>query len=97
MGMDYLGRASDVFLQMGAKRYAVQAENEMQGGDAAILIAKHSTKSTDMLADLVDIYLKLDEIDGALVIYALKPPSRIYHVEYDYSRGYPNVQLTPVA
>ncbi|MDH2901657.1 MAG: ATPase domain-containing protein [archaeon] len=68
-----------------------------QGGDAGILIAKHSTKSTDKLADLVDIYLKLDDIDGALVIYALKPPSRIYHVEYDYSRGYPNVQLTPVA
>ncbi|MDH2901663.1 MAG: hypothetical protein PXY39_11910 [archaeon] len=30
MGMDYLGRASDMFLQMGAKRYAVQAENEMR-------------------------------------------------------------------
>ncbi|MHB2035690.1 MAG: hypothetical protein ACYCPW_02990, partial [Nitrososphaerales archaeon] len=68
-----------------------------QGGDVGLLIAKHSTKSNDMLADLVDTYLKLDEIDGALVIYALKPPSRIYQVEYDYSRGYPDVRLTPVA
>jgi hypothetical protein len=68
-----------------------------QGGDIALLIAKHSTKSNDKLADLVDTYLKLDEIDGTLVIYALKPPSRIYHVEYDYSRGYPHVGLTPVA
>ena len=67
------------------------------GGDVAILIAKHSTKSNDKLADLVDAYLKLDEIDGALVIYALKPPSRIYHVQYDYGRGYPDVRLTPLA
>ena len=68
-----------------------------QRGDVGLLIVKHSTKSNDKLADLVDAYLKLDEIDGTLVIYSLKPPSRIYQVEYDYSRSYPCVGLTPVA
>lgn len=80
-----------------AQYYQRGAALTRQGGDAGILIAKHSTKSNDKLADLVDTYLKLDVIDGALVVYSLKPPSRIYHVEYDYSRGYPNVKLTPVA
>ena len=69
----------------------------LQGGDVAIYVAKHATKSNEKLADLVDTYLKFDEIDGVLVLYALKPPSRIYHVEYDYSRGYPNVGLTPIS
>ncbi len=66
-------------------------------GDVGIFIAKHSTKRKDSLADVVDTYLKLDEMDGALTICSLKPPSRIYHVEYDHSRGYPDVKMTPVA
>ncbi|MDG6994568.1 MAG: hypothetical protein JRN52_01485 [Nitrososphaerota archaeon] len=66
-------------------------------GDVAVFIVKQSTKTKDLLADVADAYLKLDEIDGALVIYSLKPPSRVHHVEYDYSRGFPNVRLTPVA
>ena len=64
--------------------------------DVAIFIAKQSTKGKEELADLVDLYLKLDEINGALTIYSLKPPSRIYHMEYDFTRGYPHVKLTPV-
>jgi KaiC/GvpD/RAD55 family RecA-like ATPase len=65
-------------------------------GDAAVFVVKQSTKSKDMLADITDAHLKLDEIDGAPVIYAMKPPSGIYHLEYDYGRGYPSVGLTPV-
>jgi KaiC/GvpD/RAD55 family RecA-like ATPase len=61
-------------------------------GDVAIFIVKQSTKRKDSLADVADTYLKLDEIDGALTIYSLKPPSRVYHVEYDYSRGYPDMR-----
>jgi hypothetical protein len=63
---------------------------------AGILIAKHSTRLKERLSDSVDTYLKLDQIDGALVIYSLKPPSQIYHVAYDYGSGFPKVKLTPV-
>ena len=66
-------------------------------GDASVLLVKHSTKSKEVLADVVDHYLKLDVIDGAPVLYSLKPPSRIHQVRYDYSQGYPSVRLTPVA
>lgn len=65
-------------------------------GDAGILLVRDSTKSKESVADMVDVSLKLDQIDGALVLYFLKPPSRIYHVTYDYSRGQPSVRLTPV-
>lgn len=68
-----------------------------QGGDIGLLIVKHSTKSNESLADLCDIHLKLEEIDGALVIYSLKPPSRICHMRYDFSLGFPQVKLTPIA
>ena len=66
-------------------------------GDATIFIAKHSTSGKDTLADATTMHLKLDEIDGALVIHSVRPPSRIHKVSYDYSQGYPSVKLTPVA
>jgi len=66
-------------------------------GDATIYIAKHSTTGKGTLADATTMHLKLDEIDGALVIHSVRPPSRIHKVSYDYSQGYPSVKLTPVA
>lgn len=65
-------------------------------GDVLLYMAKHSTRARGILADLADVHLKLDEINGALVLYSLKPPSRLHHVRYDYDKGYPSVTLTPI-
>jgi len=66
-------------------------------GDTSVLLARHSTVSREVLADMADVYLKADIIDGSVVIVSMKPPTRCYSVTYDYSEGYPSVKLTPIA
>ena len=68
-----------------------------QYGDVIINVVKHTTVNKEALEDLSDICLRLDQIEGAMVLYSTKPPSRIHHVEYSHRRGYPEVGLTPVA
>ncbi len=65
--------------------------------DLLIMIAKHSVKGIDKLSDLSDVHYKLDLVDGALVSYVIKPALQtIYNLDYDYSKGYPRVKVTPI-
>ena len=65
-------------------------------GDLMICGVKHGSKLLTKLSNSTDIHLKMDQIDGALMLYSVKPPSAIYNLYYDYSLGYPKVRLIPM-
>ena len=43
----------------------------------------------DMVESLSDVHLKMDEVQGALVMYGVKPSIDLHFVQPDMSRGYP--------
>ncbi len=65
-------------------------------GDILMLAVKHSTQSKNAVSDMATTHIRMDELDGSLILYSVKPPSLIHHVEYDFSPGYPRVFLTPI-
>lgn len=65
--------------------------------NALLIIAKHAVRSKEELSDMSDKHVKLEIIDGALIGYIIKPGSPIlYHVDYDYSEGFPRVKVSPI-
>ena len=67
-----------------------------RNGDLAIYTVKFGSDLIRDLNNTCDLHLKLEELDRTLVIHSLKPPSELYHVEYDYSMGYGQVKLRAI-
>jgi KaiC/GvpD/RAD55 family RecA-like ATPase len=67
-----------------------------RNGDLAIYSVKFGSSLIRDLNNTCDLHLKLEELDRTLVMRSLKPPSELYHVEYDYSAGYGQVKLRSI-
>ncbi|HYB04566.1 MAG TPA: gas vesicle protein GvpD basic region 2 domain-containing protein, partial [Nitrososphaerales archaeon] len=67
-----------------------------RNGDLAIYTVKFGSDLIRDLNNTCDLHLKLEELDRTLVMHSLKPPSELYHVEYDYSVGYGQVKLRAI-
>jgi KaiC/GvpD/RAD55 family RecA-like ATPase len=64
-------------------------------GDVLYAVTRYASPLSDELSNLSDIHIKIDQIDGTIVMQRLKPWSPLYAVIYDYSKGYPNIKLAP--
>jgi KaiC/GvpD/RAD55 family RecA-like ATPase len=65
--------------------------------NALIITAKHAVKSKEELSDMSDKHAKLEIVDSALIGYIIKPGRPIlYHIDYDYSEGFPRVRINPI-
>jgi KaiC/GvpD/RAD55 family RecA-like ATPase len=64
--------------------------------DLAIVTLKQGSALGLELNNRCDLHLKLEEFDRTLTIHSVKPPSELYHMEYDYSPGYGMVKLRPI-
>ncbi|MCP8309701.1 MAG: hypothetical protein H3Z54_13585 [archaeon] len=53
-------------------------------------------KITQIASNLSDIHIKLIKKDGALMLYGIKPYTGLYGVTFDFSKGYPYPNLTPI-
>ncbi len=67
-----------------------------RSGDLAIYTVKYGSNLLRDLNNTCDLHIKLEELDRTLVMHSIKPPSELYHVEYDYSVGYGQVKLRPI-
>jgi len=67
-----------------------------KSGDIAVCGLKSGSAMTSKVSNSCDIHLKLDQVDGALMLYSVKPPSPIYHVKSDHSEGNIRVKLIPM-
>jgi KaiC/GvpD/RAD55 family RecA-like ATPase len=64
--------------------------------DIVFIVSKESTQSKKTVAGVCDSHLKLQEVDGALAIYSIKPKSEPSCIEYNHSSGFPQVKLIPI-
>lgn len=53
-------------------------------------------KSTDKLSNVAHIHLKIENIDGSVVLYGEKPYTELFALSFDVSKGYPKARLTPI-
>jgi KaiC/GvpD/RAD55 family RecA-like ATPase len=67
-----------------------------RNGDLAIFLAKLGSSLMRDLNNDSDHHIRLEELDRTLVMHSLKPPSELYHIDYDYSLGYGVVKLKPI-
>jgi hypothetical protein len=67
-----------------------------RNGDLALYTLKFGSSLIRDLNNSCDLHIKLEELDRTLVMHSLKPPSELYHVEYDYSPGYGQVRLRSI-
>lgn len=64
--------------------------------DVSIHMVKPGGTITQALSDVCDMHLKLVEVNGCMLLYGVRPPTLLNAVTYDYSKGYPQVLLTPI-
>ena len=65
-------------------------------GNVDLSIARASVRSTDRLADIAQLHLKLRKVHGALVLYSERPHTELMHMAMDGSEGVPRLSLTPI-
>lgn len=64
--------------------------------DSIWINVKSGSRSKQQLSDMCDIHLKLEEVDGASLLYLIKPESGLMHMTYMFSEGHPRLALTPI-
>ena len=81
--------------KLGGIGVAINQESK-KSGDITICGLKSGSAMTSKISNSCDIHLKLDQVDGALMLYSVKPPSPIYHLKSDHSEGNIRVKLIPM-
>ena len=86
-----------IFGKDNTKPMAIEfAQHLKSSKDLGLMITRSGTTLSKDLLSASDIYMKIQEVDGTLLIHSVKPASRLYQLHYDYSRGYPKVELKPI-
>ncbi len=65
-------------------------------GDLGIAVTKPGLTSTQELANMATMHIKIIEIDGSIAFYGVQPRTRIYNIHIDVSKGFPKLKLTPI-
>jgi KaiC/GvpD/RAD55 family RecA-like ATPase len=65
-------------------------------GNVDLSIARASVKSTDRLADIAQVHLKLRKVHGALVLYGERPHTELMHFSMNGLENLPRLALTPI-
>jgi hypothetical protein len=68
-----------------------------QSGNVDLSIARASVRSTDRIADIAQLHLKLMKVQGALVLYGERPHTELMHVTMDSTDNLPRLDLTPIS
>jgi hypothetical protein len=92
MSYDALEMASGKAVEDMRDYYA----NLRQTGNVDLTIARASVRSTDRLADISQVHLKLRKVLGALVLYGERPHTGLFQYDLDASAGLPQLRLTPI-
>lgn len=88
---------SNEYCEEDAFRFAESlGQRSRHFGDVVFVVSRFESPLLRDLSSIVDVHVKLDEIDGTLVIHCMKPWSQLFHVNNDHSLGYPHVRLVPI-
>ena len=94
MGIDTIEYTYEDLDIMSPLMTAIQNVREYR--DVMMFGVKPGSQVKQKLSDVSDLHMKIDEVEGASILYLLKPPSGLMHLTYDSSKGYPTVKLTPI-
>jgi len=61
-----------------------------------LLLKPGYPRISEILNAIAEIHLKMIQKHGALLLYGMKPRTRLHFVEMDVTEGYPQPKLTPV-
>ena len=89
--IEYTYHDLDIMSQLMA---AIQNVREYR--DLIMFGVKYGSKVKHKLSDVSDLHVRIDDVEGASILYLLKPPSGLMHLTYDFSQGYPTVKLTNI-
>jgi KaiC/GvpD/RAD55 family RecA-like ATPase len=64
--------------------------------DIFLGIVTSTTSSTAPLANLAHTHLKIENIDGSVVLFGEKPYTELHALSFDHSKGHPKALLTPI-
>ncbi|HID26367.1 MAG TPA: hypothetical protein EYP22_00745 [Methanosarcinales archaeon] len=74
-----------------------QKQKVLSEGDVIITIGRDSTPKTNRkLADASNIHLKLEKHNGTIILYGEKPSTKLYVLEMNVQKGYPDIDLIPI-
>jgi len=65
-------------------------------GDLTIALSRPQLATGLRAASLAGNYLRLIEKDGTILFYGVNPRTGLYAVEADFSKGYPQLDFTPI-
>ncbi|MDY6964618.1 MAG: ATPase domain-containing protein [Halobacteriota archaeon] len=68
--------------------------NTKTRGNVDIVRVDPGLSMTQQLVNMASTYLKLISLDRTIILYGIKPETRLYNVEVDISKGYPELRLT---
>jgi hypothetical protein len=64
--------------------------------DIFVGILVPTDESIGKLANVAHTHLKIENIDGSVVLYGEKPFTELFALSFDVSKGYPKTNLTPI-
>ncbi len=62
----------------------------------AFILIRPGVSVIPQIRSISDVYLKLVDVEGVVMLYAVKPRTELYELEGDSDLGYPSYKLTPV-
>jgi KaiC/GvpD/RAD55 family RecA-like ATPase len=82
---------TDVIEKMSSHLTSIRRSKDIFVG---ILIP--TDESTDKLTNIAHTHLKIENIDGSVVLYGEKPYTELFALSFDISKGYPKANLTSI-
>ncbi|MFQ5909625.1 MAG: gas vesicle protein GvpD P-loop domain-containing protein [Thermoplasmata archaeon] len=67
-----------------------------KSNDIFLGIVTSTTSSTAPLANLAHTHIRIENIDGSVVLYGEKPYTELHALSFDHSKGHPKATLTPI-
>lgn len=81
----------DVVERLTAHLTSIRREKDIFVG-----IILPTDKSVGKLTNVAHTHLKIENLDGSVVLYGEKPFTELFALDFDVSKGYPKADLTPI-
>jgi len=82
---------TDVLEQLSGHIASLRRERDLFVG-----ITTPLTDSSQRLASMASQYVRVDNLDGSIVLYGEKPYTELYSLSFSYAGGVPKAVLTPI-
>lgn len=78
------------------KRIVELIENIRAAGDFCLLLVGDNSESKNSIASMVDSHILFEMVANTLTVQSLKPNGGIAAVGFDFSKGYPSINVVPI-